>query len=60
MRVADIAICFKNVNFHTGRQTFATMLLTLGHTGVKTTQIYAKIINKKKDDTVSPVDNIFD
>ncbi len=30
MRVADIAICFKNVNFHTGRQTFATMLLTLG------------------------------
>ena len=36
------------------------MLLTLGHTGVKTTQIYAKIINKKKDDTVSPVDNIFD
>ncbi len=61
----------KNVNFHTSRHTFATMLLTLGadiytvskllgHTNVKTTQIYAKIVNKKKDDAVSLVDNIFD
>ncbi len=65
---AEIA---KNVNFHTSRHTFATMLLTLGadiytvskllgHTNVKTTQIYAKIVNKKKDDAVSLVDNIFD
>ncbi len=61
----------KNVNFHTSRHTFAMMLLTLGadiytvskllgHTNVKTTQIYAKIVNKKKDDAVSLVDNIFD
>ena len=59
------------MNFHTTRHTFATMLLTLGadiytvskllgRTNVKTTQIYAKIVNKKKDDAVSLVDNIFD
>ncbi len=61
----------KHFTFHTARHTFATMLLTLGadiytvskqlsHTNVKTTQIYAKIVNKKKDDAVSLVDNIFD
>ncbi len=61
----------KHFTFHTARHTFATMMLTLGadlyttskllgHTNVKTTQIYAKIVNKKKDDAVSLVDNIFD
>ena len=61
----------KNVNFHTSRHTFATMLLTLGadiytvskllgHTNVKTTQIYAKIVNKKKDDAVNLVNGLFD
>ena len=61
----------KKVTFHTSRHTFATMLLTLGadiytvskllgHTSVKTTQIYAKIIDQKKDDAVSLVDSIFD
>jgi len=49
---------------------FATMMLTLGadiytvskllgHTKVETTQIYAKIINKKKDDAVSLIDAAF-
>lgn len=67
-REAGIA---KNVNFHTSRHTFATMLLTLGadlytvskllgHTNIRTTQIYAKIVNKKKDDAVSLVDRIFE
>jgi integrase len=69
---AEVAgITNKKVTFHTSRHTFATMLLTLGadiytvskllgHTSVKTTQIYAKIIDQKKDDAVSLVDDIFD
>jgi len=51
----------KRFTFHTARHTFATMMLTLGadlytvskllgHTSVKMTQVYAKIVNKKKDD----------
>lgn len=56
--------------FHCSRHTFGTMMLTLGvdlytvskllgHTKVETTQIYAKIINKKKDDAVSLIDDAF-
>ena len=58
------------VLFHFPRHTFATMLLTLGadlytvckllgHSDVKTTQIYAKIINKKKEDAISLIDMEF-
>lgn len=65
---ADAGIS-KNVTFHVARHTFATMMLTLGadlyttskllgHTNVRVTQIYAKIINKKKDDAVHLADNI--
>ncbi|MCD8034049.1 MAG: site-specific integrase [Alistipes sp.] len=60
----------KHVTYHVSRHTFATMLLTLGadlytvckllgHTDVKTTQIYAKIINKKKDDAIGLIDAEF-
>ena len=60
----------KKVTYHTSRHTAATMLLTagaelytvskiLGHTEVRTTQIYAKIIDKKKDEAVSLVDKMF-
>ena len=56
--------------FHHRRHTFATMLLTLGadlytvckllgHSDVKTTQIYAKIINKKKEDAIGLIDMEF-
>ena len=52
---------------HVTDHTFAMMMLTLGtdlytvckllgHTDVKTTQIYAKIINKKKDDAIGLID----
>lgn len=57
--------------FHTARHTFATMMLTLGadlyttskllgHADVKMTQVYAKIINQKKDDAVNLVNGLFD
>ena len=57
--------------FHTARHTFATMMLTLGadlyttskllgHADVKMTQVYAKIINQKKDDAVNLVNGMFD
>ena len=60
----------KHVTYHASRHTFATMLLTLGadlytvckllgHSDVKTTQIYAKIINKKKEDAISLIDMEF-
>lgn len=58
------------VLFHTSRHTFATMMLTLGadlyttskllgHANVKTTQIYAKIVDSKKVEAVNLVDNVF-
>lgn len=60
----------KHISYHCSRHTCATMLLTLGadiytvskllgHRRVETTQIYAKIINKKKDDAVSLIDAAF-
>lgn len=60
----------KHITFHTSRHTFATLLLTLdvdlyttskmlGHRNVKTTQIYAKIIDKKKEAAVDRIDTIF-
>ena len=59
------------VFFHTARHTFATMMLTLGadlytvskllgHTSVRMTQVYAKIINQKKDEAVNLVNGLFD
>lgn len=56
---------------HLARHTFATMMLTLGadlytvskllgHTSVKMTQVYAKIVNKKKDDAVNLTNGLFD
>ncbi len=71
LRWAKDAGISKHVTFHTARHTFATMMLTLGadlyttskllgHTNVQTTQIYAKIVNKKKDEAVNLVNGLFD
>jgi site-specific recombinase XerD len=37
-----------------------TVSKLLGHSKIETTQIYAKIINKKKDDAVNLIDEMFD
>lgn len=68
---ADKAGVNKRISYHVSRHTFATMLLTvgvdiytvsklLGHTNISTTQIYAKIIDKKKVDAINKVDDFFD
>ena len=69
-QMAEAAGISKHVTFHTARHTFATLLLTegadlyttsklLGHTDISTTQIYAKIVDAKKQEAVSLLDNIF-
>lgn len=61
----------KVVTYHMSRHTFATMLLTLGadlytvskllgHSQIKNTQIYAEIINRRKDEAVNLADKVFD
>lgn len=59
----------KNMTSHTGRHTFATLMLTQGvdiytvakllrHKSLSTTQIYATIIDQKKDDAVDMLPQI--
>lgn len=54
----------KNITFHCARHTYATLMLThnvdiftvsklLGHKDLKTTQIYAKVIDQRKIDAVN-------
>lgn len=56
--IADLCGIKKRLSYHLARHTFATMSLSkgvpiesvskmLGHTNIKTTQIYARITNKK-------------
>lgn len=67
--LANLAKIQKDLTFHCARHTFATLMLTmgadlyttsklLGHNRIATTEIYAKIIDKKKDDAVSLLDNV--
>ena len=59
----------KELTLHTARHTFATTLITLdtdiytiskllGHKSIAPTQIYAKIVDKRKTDAVNKLNNI--
>ncbi|UYI98245.1 MAG: tyrosine-type recombinase/integrase [Parabacteroides distasonis] len=63
-------IAFLNITY-TARHTHATMMLTLGadlytvskllgHKNIATTQIYAKIVDKKKEEAISLIPNLTD
>ena len=60
----------KHISFHCSRHTFGTMMLTLGadlyttsklmgHTNLQTTEIYAKIVDKKKEEAINLIDGMF-
>ena len=68
--IAKSAGITRRITFHMSRHTFATMLVTkdvdlytvskmLGHTNITTTQRYADVINKKKDEAVDRLPDIF-
>lgn len=59
----------KDITFHCGRHTFAVLMLTLGadlytvskllgHKNISTTQIYAKVVDKKKQEAISLIPNL--
>lgn len=65
--IAALAKVKKNISFHTSRHTFATRALRkgmrieyvsklMGHSSIKTTQIYSKIVNSELDNAM----DIFD
>ncbi len=60
----------KKITFHSGRHTFATLQLSLntdmmvvskllGHKNLKTTQIYAKVVDSRKTDAVNKIPKLF-
>lgn len=66
---AKVAGMTKHISFHVARHTHATMMLTLGadlytvskllgHKNIATTQIYAKIVDKKKEEAIGLIPNL--
>lgn len=69
-RTANAAGINKKVTFHVSRHTFATMMLTagadiytisklIGHADIRTTQIYSKVVDKKKQQAITLLDKLF-
>ena len=67
---AEAAGIEKHISFHSSRHTFGTMMLTLGadlfttsklmgHSNIQTTEIYAKIVDKKKEEAINLIDGMF-
>lgn len=68
---ASLLLLALPITFHLARHSFATLCLTagidiyttsqlLGHTTIRHTQRYARIINTKKDEAVSLFDGVFE
>jgi len=66
---AEEAGVSKHITYHVSRHTFATMALShdvdlytvsklLGHKDISTTQIYARIIDRKKEEAVNRLPEI--
>lgn len=69
-RMARDAGIAKDLTFHSARHTFATLQITLGsdlytvsrllgHSNIRSTQIYADIVGQKKLEAVSRFDDVF-
>lgn len=69
--IAALCNINKNLSTHCGRHTYATLMLTkgisvesvskmLGHTDIRTTQIYAAIMHEKVDSEMDNIRNKFD
>ncbi|MGN1353489.1 MAG: tyrosine-type recombinase/integrase [Alloprevotella sp.] len=69
-RMARAAGIAKDLTFHTSRHTFATLQITLGsdlytvsrllgHSNIRSTQIYADIVGQKKLEAVCRFDDVF-
>ena len=67
---AEAAGVEKHISFHCSRHTFGTLMLTLGadlfttsklmgHSNITTTEIYAKIVDKKKEAAINLIDGMF-
>ncbi|MDL2212931.1 site-specific integrase [Bacteroides sp. OttesenSCG-928-D19] len=68
-KIAEKAGITKNLSTHVARHSFATMLVTrdvgisvirdlLGHGDIRVTQIYAKVISKKKEEAINVLNNL--